>query len=141
MEAFAEAGEDSRVVHIKRLRRGNDLPFAIQSVYFLPEEIPGILDGQDLQHLFKLYQEGYGRSVANADERMQVRGASPEEAQLLDLEPDQPVLVRDRISYDQAGRVFEVLHSVDRGDRFVYRYQIFNDLSVIPNSPQDDSAS
>lgn len=141
MEAFADTGEDNHVVHIKRLRRGNDLPFAIQSAYFLPEEIPGILDGQDLQHLFKLYQESYGRTVVNADERMQVRGALPEEAKLLEMEPGQPVLVRDRISYDQDGRVFEVLHSVDRGDRFVYRYQILDDRTVVPNSLEDDPAS
>jgi len=37
------------------------------------------------------------------------------------------VVIRDRISAGQDEYPFEVLHSVDRGDRFEYRYEILGD--------------
>jgi hypothetical protein len=40
--------------------------------------------------------------------------------------------LRDRISLDQYNESFEVLHSVDRVDRFVYEYVIAVDLTKVP---------
>jgi len=58
-----------------------------------------------------------------------VAAASGEEAALLEIAPGDPVVIRDRISADQDEYPFEVLHSVDRGDRFEYRYHILGDSS------------
>jgi GntR family transcriptional regulator len=124
---------DAEVIHIKRLRLANNVPFTIQSVYLLPRLCPGILD-EDLVSLFKLYREKYERSIVSADEIIHVANPSDEEAGLLDMEAGAPVVIRDRVSYDQEGTPFEVLHSVDRGDRFEYRYRIVNDLTVIPEA-------
>jgi len=118
----------AEVVYIRRLRRGNDLPFAIQTVYLLPDRCPGILDeGVDLEHLFSLYAERYGVRISFAHEVIRVAAARPEEAALLEIAPGDPVVIRDRISADQDEYRFEVLHSVDRGDRFEYRYRILGD--------------
>jgi len=118
----------AQVVHIRRLRRGNGAPLAIQTVYLLPERCPGILDGDtDLTHLFKLYAERYNVRIAYAHEIIRVAIASEAEAALLEISPDDPVVIRDRISADQDEYRFEVLHSVDRGDRFEYRYHILGD--------------
>lgn len=126
---------DAEVIHIKRLKKGNALPFAIQSVYLLPEQCPDILE-EDLAHLFKLYEEKYKRQITSADEIIRVAGASPEEAELLQVEPQAPVMIRDRISYDQDGAPFEVLHSVDRGDRVEYRYVIVGDQLKVPDTSE-----
>jgi len=120
--------ETAEVVYVRRLRRGDDLPFAIQTVYLQPDRCPGILDeGLDLTHLFRLYAERYGVRVSFAHEVIRVAAAGPEEAALLEIDPGAPVVIRDRISADQDEYPFEVLHSVDRGDRFEYRYQILGD--------------
>lgn len=135
-EAFfagdADIPQDAQVVHIKRLRRGNGIPFAIQSVYFLPDQTPDILE-QDLLDLFQLYRERYNRDITSADETLQAAGASPAEAKLLKVKEGAPVMIRDRISFDQDEQPFEVLHSVDRGDRFTYNYQILSDRSRVPS--------
>lgn len=136
LEAF-DVREDAQVVQIRRLRLGNDEPFAVQSVYLLPEEFPGILEGMDLLSLFKVY-ERYGRTVVNADEWLRARGAASCESEVLHIAIGEPVVVRDRISYDQDGKPFEVLHSVDRGDRFVYRYQLVNDRSGVASATAGD---
>jgi GntR family transcriptional regulator len=132
--------DDKEVIHVKRLRQGNGTPFAIQSVYFLPDLCPGILE-EELPHLFKLYKEKYGRTIMAVDEMIQVAGASEEQADLLQVKPGTAVMLRDRVSFDQEGEPFEVLHSVDRGDGFVYRYRILNDRTLVPVPPEDDTVS
>ena len=129
-EGFGIPG-DAEVIHIKRLREGNGTPLAIQSVYLLPELCPGILE-EDLTHLFRLYEEKYNRTIVTADEIIRTVRASSEEAELLQMKPEDPVIIRERISYDQDGKAFEVLYSVDRGDRFEYRYFIVTDATEAP---------
>ena len=124
-EAFGLTGE-AEVIHIKRLRLGDGVPLAIQSVYLLPASCPGILE-EDLSHLFRLYETRYGVRISVADEIIRVGRAAEDEAALLEIAPGDPVIIRDRISLTPDGEPFEVLHSVDRGDRFQYRYQIVAD--------------
>jgi GntR family transcriptional regulator len=124
-EGFGLTGE-AEVIHIRRLRLGDGVPFAIQSVYLLPASCPGILE-EDLSQLFRLYETRYGVRISVADEIIRVGRAAEDEATLLEIAPGDPVVIRDRISLAQEGEPFEVLHSVDRGDRFQYRYQIVTD--------------
>jgi GntR family transcriptional regulator, N-acetylglucosamine utilization regulator len=125
IEGFGIAPE-AEVVHIQRLKMGNNLPFAIQSVYLLPDRCPGILE-EDLTHLFRLYAEKYNRRILTAEEIIRVARAARDEAALLDVHQGDPVVIRDRVSFDQHNEPFEVLHSIDRGERFEYRYTIVND--------------
>jgi GntR family transcriptional regulator len=124
-EAFGLTSE-AEVIHIRRLRLGDRVPLAIQSVYLLPALCPGILE-EDLSQLFRLYETRYGVRINVADEIIRVGRAAEDEAALLEIAPGDPVVIRDRISLNQDGEPFEVLHSVDRGDRFQYRYQIVAD--------------
>ena len=124
-EGFGLTGE-AEVIHIRRLRLGGGVPFAIQSVYLLPASCPGILE-EDLSHLFRLYETRYGVRISVADEIIRVGRAAEDEATLLEIAPGDPVVIRDRISLTEDEEPFEVLHSVDRGDRFQYRYQIVAD--------------
>jgi GntR family transcriptional regulator len=111
------------VIWIKRLRSADHTPFAIQSVFLLPRRCPGILD-EDLSQLTKLYQEKYGVQLASAEESLRMSWARTEEAKLLRLPRNAPVMIRERISFDQNGSPFEVLHSVEVAGRFEYRYHI-----------------
>jgi GntR family transcriptional regulator len=124
-EGFGLTGE-AEAIRIRRLRLGDGVPFAIQSVYLLPASCPGILE-EDLSQLFRLYETRYGVRISTADEIIRVGRATEDEAALLEIAPGDPVVIRDRISLTQDKEPFEVLHSVDRGDRFQYRYQIVAD--------------
>jgi GntR family transcriptional regulator len=124
-EAFGLTSE-AEVIHIRRLRLGDGMPLAIQSVYLLPDLCPGILE-EDLSHLFRLYENRYRVQVNVADEMIRIGRAAEDEAALLEIALGDPVVIRDRVSSAQDGEPFEVLHSVDRSDRFQYRYQIVAD--------------
>ncbi|MGB0389815.1 MAG: UTRA domain-containing protein, partial [Ardenticatenaceae bacterium] len=87
---------------------------------------------EELTDLFKVYEEKYKRQITRADEIVRVSTASPEEAELLQIKKGTPVLIRERISYDQEGEPFEVLHSVDCADRLEYRYVIVSERLNVP---------
>jgi len=121
---------DTKVIHIKRLRLGNDVPMSIQSAYLLPARCPGILD-YDLSQLVKLYREKYDVRITAADEILRITHPNAEEAELLQLDPIAAVVIRERISFDQNNEPFEVLYSVETGEMFEYWYKVMNDKTLI----------
>lgn len=130
IEAFRVPSE-AQIVHIQRLRTANQDPVAIQSVYLLPDQCPDI-SSYDVHSLFSLYAEKYGRSMASGDEILRVSSSPPSIAGLLQIPDGAPIVIRDRITYDQDGFPFEVLHSIDRGDRWAYQYTIVDDQTRVP---------
>ncbi len=128
LEGFGVPG-DAEVYQVRRLRWGDDRPLAVQTVYLLPERCPGLPE-RDLTHLFALYADAYDCTIHAVDEVMRLAEAPAGEAALLHLPAGSLVLIRDRISYDQDGRPFEVLHTVDHPDGFIYRYRITDDDSM-----------
>lgn len=123
MEGFGIQPE-TQVIRISRLRLGDGEPLAIQTVYLQPKDCPGLLEEDLIQSLIALYRDKYDRRLFTADEILRVVPAEPEEAQLLEIAEGTAVVTRDRVSYDQENRPFEVLHAVDRAERFEYRYRI-----------------
>jgi GntR family transcriptional regulator len=115
-----------KVIRIRRVRLGNGVPIALQVIYLQATRFPGILD-EDLSSLFRLYLERYRIQVTAAEQVLQVRPPTKEEGRLLQLKAGTPVFERDRVSYDRDDEPFEVLHSVDAGDKFEYRYRIVQD--------------
>lgn len=123
---------EAQVFRIRRVRKGNGIPFAIQTVYLLPERCPGLLN-EDLTHLFRLYSEKYGCKIIMANEvlRLAPTPADSDEAAQLEVPVGSPIVIRERVSYDQDDKPFEVLYSVDRGDMFEYRYNILHDQVLV----------
>jgi GntR family transcriptional regulator len=115
---------ETEVIRISRLRLGNGEPLAIQTVYLQTEDCPGLLEEDLTESLIALYRDKYDRRLVTADEILRVVPAKPEEAELLEIAEGAAVVARDRVSYDQDNRPFEVLHAVDRAERFEYRYRI-----------------
>ena len=128
LEAF-DLSEGGKVFRIRRLRLGNGMPMAVQTVFLLPSRCPGILD-EDFLSLVQLYREKYGVRITTADEILRVVPPKDDETQLLESGLGMHV-IRDRISYDQNGDPFEVLHSVEAEDKFEYRYRIVEDETQI----------
>jgi DNA-binding GntR family transcriptional regulator len=65
-----------------------------------------------------------------AHEILRVAAASTEDARWLKVKVGTPIAIRDRISFDQTGSPWEVLHS--RDVNFEYRYVILNDVTAVP---------
>jgi len=109
----------SPVFQLRRLRLADSLPVAVEAAWLSQEQFPGInkLDFGSLS-LYQTLRERYGIRVSRADEILEARSASRQEAELLEVPRRSSVLVISRTLWSVDGTPVETAHSVYRGDRY-----------------------
>jgi DNA-binding GntR family transcriptional regulator len=97
----------TEVVRLERLRRARGVPLAILRNW-LPVPVGGSIDPAALRESSLLAcLRAAGATVREAQQRVGARGASPEEAALLDLRRGAPVLTMERVAFDDRARAVE----------------------------------
>jgi GntR family transcriptional regulator len=114
-------GPDEVIVR-RRLMSVDGVPVRISNSYF-PASAPEAqaLAGQTfieggLQQLF----ESHGRRFGHARETLTARPPSPEEAELLELHDEIPVVHIVRAAFDAEGRMVHTLESICAADKHVF---------------------
>lgn len=106
-----------RMLH--RLRMANGEPIAIEQVWIPLDRFPG-LERIDFAKtsLYETLKERYGVRIGSANETIEARGATKDEAGLLGIAAKSSLLVVSRTLLDGEGRAVELAHSMYRGDRY-----------------------
>ena len=124
-------GCDERALMLNRVRLVDGVPWAIhESVIPLAvaEKVPALTaDGAQVQEPgFSLYQafSDAGLVIDHADEVVNGRLATAEEAELLEIERPSAVMVVHRKSYDPGGRLLESIDAVFLGDCYTYEIRL-----------------
>lgn len=79
-------------IHLRRLRLGGGEPYGVDDAWYNAALAPGLLE-RDLEHsVYRALEEAYGVVVAQAEQTVAALAASPEEAELLLVEPGAPLL-------------------------------------------------
>lgn len=109
----------SAVMMLHRLRLANGEPIAIEQVWIPLARFPGI-DKIDFGRasLYETLKERFGVKIGSANETIEARGASKDEAALLEIASRSSLLVVSRTLLDVEGRAIELAHSLYRGDRY-----------------------
>ena len=109
----------SPVFSLRRLRLADGLPVAVEQVWLSRKQFSG-LDQIDFAYssLYQTLRERYGIRVSRADEILEARTASRDEAALLEIPRRSSVLVMSRTLWNVDGKPVETAHSVYRGDRY-----------------------
>jgi GntR family transcriptional regulator len=117
--ASAQVAAQSSVMMLHRLRLANGEPIAIEQVWISLIRFPEI-DKIDFARssLYETLKERFGVKIWSANETIEARGASKEEAGLLETGPRSSLLVVFRTLLDAEGRPVELAHSLYRGDRY-----------------------
>lgn len=114
--------DQEKVFCIKRIRLGDGIPMGLQtSFYNLPDN--KVITREILEEYgstYRILQEVFHLVPTEADETLEVTVATPEEAQLLQIDPGSPLLLSERTTYSQARRVIEFVKILYRGDRYRY---------------------
>jgi GntR family transcriptional regulator len=112
--------ETEKVLWVTRLRSRHNAPVQHSSVHIpqrygtgISEELLGRMQLIDLWRM-------RGHVVKSADQIMSAAPASADIAQLLDLEPGDPIFCFRRLTRDAEGRPMGLLYSSFRWDRFTY---------------------
>jgi GntR family transcriptional regulator len=110
-------GESVWFVH--RLRLANSIPMAIEHSYFPAAYCPG-LGGHDLESrsVYGILADHYDIHFEYADQSLHATEARSHEAKLLEINVGAPLMLVERVSFDQHGRPVEYAKDLYRGDSF-----------------------
>jgi GntR family transcriptional regulator len=110
---------EDKVLIIKRLRMADDKPMALETAHFPLSKFPG-LDEQDFNNMsiYQYIESHYNTAISSASQSIEVGLANETEAKLLDISPNSPILLIERMTYDGHRQPIEYVTSVYRGDRY-----------------------
>lgn len=114
----------AKVLRVERIRLGDNTPIGLQTSYLKLAENQTIAR-EDLEaagSLYRILQDKYNIIPTEADETLEVTLATPYEASLLQIKPGAPLLLNERLLYNQNREPVEFVKILYRGDR--YRYLI-----------------
>jgi GntR family transcriptional regulator len=106
-----------RVHEVIRVRSANGDPITLEETYFPATIFPGMLNYELTDSLYRVMEREYGRSPYSADELIEPIKASPQQAELLNIKPDEALLLVTRTSYDRSGTPVEYSRDYFRPDR------------------------
>jgi GntR family transcriptional regulator len=106
-----------QVHEVIRVRSANGDPIALEETYFPASIFPGMLGFELKDSLYQVMTREYGRSPHSADEVIEPVKASPQQAELLGIQPDESLLLVTRTSFDRDGTPVEHSRDFFRPDR------------------------
>ncbi len=111
--------QGAQVVHIHNLRLADQLPFAIEDMYFDAERFP-VLATMDLNNrsVYAALEQVYDAHPQEALDLIGAGSATREEARWLGLVKGAPVMRVKRMSTDRAGRPVEYSKDVFHAERY-----------------------
>ncbi len=111
-----------KVLRIKRLRYGDDIPIGLQDSYLSLGEEQTITRAEmgESGSIYAILQEKFGIYPAEADETLEVTLATRQEAELLQVAEGSPLLLNERTLWSQDRQAIEFVRILYRGDRYKY---------------------
>jgi GntR family transcriptional regulator len=116
---FFGCSENTGCVVMERLRGNTSFPFVYFVSYFNPS-LP--ITGEENYNapLYEMLEKSYGIVVKLSKEEVSARLAGDFIAEKLEIEPNDPILIRKRFVYDVDGKPVEYNVGYYRADTFTY---------------------
>ena len=116
---FFGCDEETRCVVMERLRGNTSFPFVFFVSYFNPA-LPVTGEENYNAPLYEMLEKNYGIVVKLSKEEVSARLAGNYIAEKLEIEPNDPILIRKRFVYDVDGKPVEYNIGYYRADAFTY---------------------
>ena len=109
--------EGALVLEVVRVRLADEQPISLERARFPADRFPGLLDRSLSGSLYELLESGYGLRPSEAEERVEVVGATAAEARVLEVRAGAPLVSIARTAWSEDGRPFERSNDLFRADR------------------------
>jgi GntR family transcriptional regulator len=109
--------EGALVLEVVRVRLADDRPISLERARFPAHRFPGLLDRSLSGSLYELLEGDYGLHAGEAEERVEVVGATAAEARVLEARPGASLVSIARTAWDAKGGAFEHSRDLFRADR------------------------
>lgn len=107
------------VYEMKRLRLADDEVLALETAYIPVTLLPHLTETEAIGSIYEVAEQA-GHRLKNATQTLEARSAGPEEADLLTIPTNAPVLLIDQRTYLENGDMFEYSRSLFRGDAYSF---------------------
>ena len=104
-------------IRLRRLRLGDGEPYAVDDAWYNATLVPDLLENDVYHSVYTLLDKHYGLGVTEAEQTVTAVTAGPDNAPLLDVEPDAALLHIVRFARSGSHNV-EFCSSVYRTDRY-----------------------
>jgi len=116
---------DEEVVELIRLRLADDEPMALEHSFLPHKKIYPILNHSlENKSLYELLKKECNLHLASAKQTIEISYSGPKEAKLLEIDPDTPVLLIERVTYIDTGEPVEFVKSFYRADRYKFSIEM-----------------
>lgn len=105
------------VFEIVRVRLADGEPISVERALFPADRFPSLLDRPLGGSIYELLETEYGLNPGQAEERIEIVGATAREARVLGVRRSAPLVSIVRTAVDSRGQPFERSHDLFRGDR------------------------
>ncbi len=124
-EAF-KLSHDEKVWLVTRLRSASGEPYGLHELYIPPHLQFSPREINSLTSYYDLLVQRHNLRPSYATENLTASIASKQEAGLLGIEPNAPLLVAWRVTYAEDNQAIECVKIIYRADRYEYRIQLFS---------------
>ncbi|HEY64554.1 MAG TPA: GntR family transcriptional regulator [Caldilineae bacterium] len=121
---FLEIDAERPIALIERLRLADGEPIGIECSYLSFKGCEAVLREDLTRSLYEILSKRFGVIPTRAQEEIEVGTCNPREAQILGIQPGDPVMLIRRRTLDQNGRPFEFVESVYRGDNYILSVEL-----------------
>lgn len=129
---IAASDEEARILRVpagaplfllRRVRLADEVPMAIESSRLVAALCPGLLDGRDFgaESLYHVLRGEYNIRLTYAEQSIEARWATSEEAHLLGVEVRAPILGIARVTYTDTDLPVEYALSAYCGTRYKFQ--------------------
>ncbi|RKX79097.1 MAG: GntR family transcriptional regulator [Spirochaetes bacterium] len=109
----------SEIIYVKRLRFVDGEPIALFSSYIRGDI--GIGEWDDFTgSVYRLMEKEKGIKISGAEKIIEATSSTGEEAELLGINPEDPILIIRNTTFDHVGTPIEHAEGVYRSDRYKY---------------------
>lgn len=118
MATELEMKEGQPVARVERLALADEQPISVSSHHFPSHLFPNLLEHfQEIKSISQVLKSVYNCDHLRRTTRISARTVKPEDARVLKLPHNNPILLAESVNVDQKGRVIEYGTTRFRGDR------------------------
>ena len=115
--AALDLDQGELVLEVLRVRLADEQPVSLERARFPADRFPGLLDRSLAGSIYDLLEAEYGLRVGEAEERIEVVGATASDARTLEVRPGASLISIVRTAWTADGRPFEHSRDLFRADR------------------------
>ena len=117
-------GQDQKVIAIRRLRTGDNLPLIYEETYLPVDIFEGILDMDLTGSLYDIFNHSFNVKLARCEQTIRAVNLNRKVASLLGLKADGAALYLESVTFNDRNMPIEVLCCYFRGDKYAFEVEL-----------------